>query len=181
MTETPAPITYSFRWTPEVYAQLSAKRPPAALQVTGSRKQLAMAVIACAALVTGIAALPIPLGLSDYDGFMLSLWGAISAMFSVLVVIFPYVRRTRIAADLATRARQGEVRVTLGPEGVKSQTYIAFTRNTWDSVAEVSETPKATLLWIGALIAMPIPDEALPEGLDRAELLRRIKAWRATT
>ena len=68
-------ITYRFRWTPEVYAQLSAKRPPAALQVTGSRKQLAMTVIACGALVTGIAALPIPLGLSDYDGFMLSLWG----------------------------------------------------------------------------------------------------------
>ncbi len=171
-------ITYRFRWTPEVYAQLSAKRPPAALQVTGSRKQLAMAVIACGALVTGIAALPIALGLSDYDGFKLSLWGAIAALFSVLVVILPYVRRTRVAADLATRARQGEVRVTLGPEGVESQTDIAFTRNTWDSIAEVSEAPKSTLLWIGALIAMPVPDKSLPEGVDRAELLRRIETWR---
>ena len=60
-----------------------------------------------------------------------------------------------------------------------SQTDIAYTRNTWDSIAAVSEAPKATLLWIGALIAMPAPDESLPEGVDRAELLRRIETWRA--
>ncbi len=178
MPDAPDPVTYSFRWTPEVYAQLTVRRPPARLRVTGSLGQLAVAVAGCLALVTAISAAPILFGLSDSDGFMLSLWGAIAAMFSALVVIFPYVKRTRIAADLATRVRQGEVRVTLGPEGIESVTDTARTYNKWPSISEVSEAPKATLLWIGALIAMPVPDEALPEGVDRTELLRRIEVWR---
>jgi len=172
------PISYSFRWTEEVYKQLTAKRPPAGLRVTGSRGQLAVAVGGCLAFVMMIAAAPIPLGLSDYHGYLLSLWGAVAGLLAVLLVIFPYVKGARISADLATRARQGEVRVALGPEGIEAMTDLTFTQNRWDTVSAVSESPKAVLLWLGALIAMPVPDDALPDGVDRAELLRRIEQWR---
>jgi len=65
MTDTPEPITYSFRWTEEVYKQLTAKRPPAGLHVTGKRGQIVVAVVTCLALILIVAAAPVPLGLSD--------------------------------------------------------------------------------------------------------------------
>jgi hypothetical protein len=174
----PEPITYSFRWTPEVYKQLTAKRPPASLHVNGKKGQIAVAVGGCLALILMIAAAPIPLGLSDTRGFALTLWGAVAALVGVLLVVFPYVKGARVEADLATRARQGEVRVTLGPDGIESESETGYTRSDWGAVAAVSEAPKATLLWLGALIVMPAPDAALPEGVDRAELLRRVAEWR---
>ena len=68
--------------------------------------------------------------------------------------------------------------MALGPEGIEAMTDLTFTQNRWDTVSAVSESPKAVLLWLGALIAMPVPDDALPDGVDRAELLRRIEQWR---
>jgi hypothetical protein len=178
VSETPEPFTYAFHWTPEVYAQLAARRPPATLQVTGSRRRLALAVLATLVALLAIALLPVLLGLLPRGALLALLWGAVAALLAVLLVIIPYVKRTRVAADMATRARQGEVRATLGPAGIETRTDLAFTRSGWGAVSEVSAAPKATLLWIGALTALPVPDAALPAGVDRAEALRRIAIWR---
>lgn len=178
MSEQAEPIDYAFRWSREIYAQIMMRRPPAGLKVTGSRRQLAMAVLACLVALLAVALLPVLLGLLPRGAVVALLWGAVAALISVLVVIIPYVKRAGASADLATRARQGEVRVTLGPAGIEAQTDLALTRSAWSAVAEVSEGPRATLIWIGALSAMPVPDDALPEGVDRAELKRRIAIWR---
>lgn len=170
------PIVYEFRWTPELYGEIAGRRPPPALGLTGSTRSMAGATAAALAVIVGLTALPaLAYGA---DALLAALWGAASALLAVLLVLVPYLRRTRVAADLATRARQGPVRVTLSADGVQSETELAHSRTRWQGVALISETPGAVLLWLGAAFALPLPDAALPDGLDRAAALARIRAWR---
>ncbi len=119
-----------------------------------------------------------PFGLYPLDGAIIALWGAAGGLLAVLLVVIPHMRRARVAADLRTRIRHGEVRVRLSAEGVESESALARGLTRWAGVAAVSESRGATLIWFGALIAMPVPDAALPGGVTRADLLGRIDAWR---
>lgn len=178
MSERVDPISYAFRWTPDLYAQLSAKRPPSQLKVSGAKWQMLLAALATLVVMMAIAVLPVLLGFFPRDAILALLWGAVATLIAVLLVVIPYVKKAMARADLATRARQGEVHVTLGPDGIEATTDIAYSKQNWDVVSVIAEAPKATLLWIGATMAMPVPDEALPQGVDRAELIRRIAIWR---
>ncbi len=176
--ETPGPVEYRFTWTPEVYNEILARRPPEALGLTGSRKGMIWTVAGAVGLIAVLALLPMAFGLYGGEGGLIALWGAAAALLAVLLVVLPHMRRARIAADLATRARQGEVRVRLSAEGVAMASDHARGLTRWPGVALVSETPRAALIWLGALIAVPVPDAALPEGVTRADVLARIAAWR---
>lgn len=174
----PAPVAYRFAWSPELYGEIAARRPPPELGLTGSRRGLVWTVAGTVGLIAGLALAPVAFGLYPLDGAIMALWGAAAGLLAVLLVVLPHMRRARIAADLATRTRQGEVRVRLSAEGVETQSEVAESLTRWPGVALVSETPRATLIWLGALIALPVPDAALPEGVTRADLLARIAAWR---
>lgn len=173
------PVAYRFAWTPALYAEIVGRRAPTALGVTGSRRAMAGAVLAALALIAGLAVVPVPLGLYGSPGVVAALWGATAALLTVLLVVIPHIRRSRVAADLATRMRQGEVHVRLSSEGVETETMLSRAMTRWPGVALVSETPRTTLLWLGALMALPVPDAALPAGVVRRDLLDRIAAWRA--
>ena len=172
------PVEYRFTWTRELYRELTGSAPPE-LGLTGSRKGVAFTVAGAVALMAAVALLPPAFGLYPLDGAIVALWGGAGGLLAVLLVVIPHMRRARIDADLATRLRHGEVRVRLSAEGIESESALARGLTRWPGVAAVSETPRATLIWLGALIAMPVPDAALPEGVTRAELLKRIAAWRS--
>ena len=174
----PEPISYRFAWTPALCAEITGRRPPPALGLTGSRAALAGVVVACMALISAFAIGPALVGVYPRGDAIVALWGAAGGLLGVLLILIPYMRRKRIEADLATRLRQGKVRVTLSAEGVAMASDLSHGLTRWPGVALVSETPTALLLWLGAAMAAPVPDGALPQGVDRAEALRRIAAWR---
>lgn len=177
MTEAPEPLAYRFAWTPELYREITGQAP-AELGLTGSRRELVLTLAGAVGLIAAAGLLPVPFGLYTLDGAIIALWGAAGGLLAVLLVVIPHMRRARVAADLRTRIRHGEVRVRLSAEGVESESALARGLTRWPGVAAVSESPGATLIWFGALIAMPVPDAALPEGVTRADLLGRIAAWR---
>jgi hypothetical protein len=135
-------------------------------------------VVACLALISAFAIGPALVGVYPRGDAIVALWGAVGGLLGVLLILIPYMRRKRIEADLATRLRQGKVRVTLSAEGVAMASDLSHGLTRWPGVALVSETPTALLLWLGAVMAAPVPDGALPLDVDRAEALRRIAAWR---
>lgn len=173
----PEPLDYRFTWSRELYREIVGGAP-AELGLTGSRRQLVVTVAAAVGLIAVAALIPVPFGIYPWDGAIVALWGAAGGLFAVLLVVIPHMRRARIAADLRTRIRHGEMRVRLSAEGMEMETDVARGLTRWAGVAAVSETPRATLLWLGALIALPVPDAALPEGVTRADVLSRVAEWR---
>ena len=173
----PEPLEYRFTWTRALYREITGGAPPE-LGLTGSRRDVAFTVSGAVALMGAVALLPPAFGFYPLDGAIIALWGAAGGLLAVLLVVIPHMRRARIDADLATRLRHGEVRVRLSAEGVESESQLARGLTRWAGVAAVSETPRATLIWLGALVALPVPDAALPEGVSRGDVLSRIAAWR---
>ncbi|MEM6905620.1 MAG: YcxB family protein [Pseudomonadota bacterium] len=69
----------------------------------------------------------------------------------------------------------------LGAEGLWSEREdgheTGMTR--WPGIEEIRQTRAATVLFVARNRAFVIPHAELPDGLDRAEFIRHIEAWRA--
>lgn len=72
----------------------------------------------------------------------------------------------------------GPAQIMLRPAGLRFATRHAEMVLDWNAVNGVSTYSGGLLLWTGIVAAIPLPDAALPEGLDRETMLARIEAWR---
>lgn len=76
------------------------------------------------------------------------------------------------------RAARGEAVVTLSDEGAEIRQGGEVYALDWPSVTRVQEWRRGVMLFSTVFRSVPVPDEALPEGVTRADVLARVKAWR---
>ena len=110
------------------------------------------------------------------------LWFALGLLAMRAVVTFihiPAMNRRRIARAMSSPLSQGTFLLTLSGTGIIVEQAVSYTAYDWNAVMRVQEEALALHLMVGHTLSVPIPDAALPEGIDRAEVRERIEAWRA--
>lgn len=83
------------------------------------------------------------------------------------------LQRLKVAWDA-----RGEVVVSVGPQGISEKTSTGTVDHFWSSIYDVAALEKGLSFNILGTFFIPLPDENLPEGLSRAEALKRITEWR---
>jgi len=90
----------------------------------------------------------------------------------------PAMNRRRIAHVMSSPLASSPPFVKLADKGVTIDQATSFTAYDWVAISDVQEEPLASHLIVGKALSIPIPDAALPHGVTREKLLRRIEAWR---
>ncbi len=71
-----------------------------------------------------------------------------------------------------------ESTVTFGPDGVIERTERGETSFVRSGISEIREFGGGAVLMLGAGSAIFVPDAYLPDGIDRAEAMRRFRKWK---
>lgn len=87
-----------------------------------------------------------------------------------------YRRIARLMA--ANPVFAGELVATLDPRGVEIRGDASLSRLDWQAVDDVLVLESGALVLLVPSEILPIPEDALPPGLTRAELVARIERWR---
>ena len=76
------------------------------------------------------------------------------------------------------RSQRGEAVVTLSAEGAEMRQGDELYALKWPAVTRVEEFGKGFMIFTTIFRGVPVPDEALPEGISRADAMRRVAEWR---
>lgn len=68
--------------------------------------------------------------------------------------------------------------ILLDETGISGESETARSWRAWSSLTAITAEDWGLALWFGPSV-LPLPDAALPDGLDRAALRARIETWRA--
>ncbi len=154
----------------------SAAAMTRAIQVSpgqGRRKQLAFGVMAlggisCGCAMAMLARLPIEIG---FAVSMAALFGTMVALQIANRLYAPSLHRLQ-SGDW--RWRQG-AEITLTPQGLVIEAKLF----PWDAGEGTSRMPGVTVLHLGVIDAIAVPDADLPPGLTPEALAARIEGWRS--
>ncbi len=83
-------------------------------------------------------------------------------------------RRLAVEGDAAPIRNRATTRLQLDDAGV----LVDGAKVLWSEIIEVIQVEQGTVLTLSPKQGLPIPDEALPEGLAREALLALISEWR---
>lgn len=86
-----------------------------------------------------------------------------------------YRRMSRMMA--ANPMHAGPHTATLGPDGIEIRGAASESRLGWETVEGVLHLNRGIVLMVPSEL-LPLPDEGLPRGMDRAALVSRIEQWR---
>lgn len=109
------------------------------------------------------------------------LW-IIAGIVTGLTIYHQYLVRgyKRMAKQMmANPIFEGELETRLGPDGIEVSSPGASARLDWSAVEGVLLLKEAVVLQVPATL-LPIPGDAMPDGLSRKDFKRRIDAWRET-
>lgn len=131
--------------------------------------------LAAGALMVGAAAV-----LPAAAGVEIDLLGVLAGAGTgalLLSVIHALAQRATARILAASAAYREPVEMELRREGILMRTDLAETALRWSAVDEVVDLRRGLGLVTGAAV-LPLPDAALPEGMDREGLRRLIALWR---
>lgn len=75
------------------------------------------------------------------------------------------------------RAQRGEAVVTLSPDGAEMRQGDEIYALKWPAVTRIEEFGKGFMIFTTIFRGVPVPDAALPNGVTRAEAMKRVAAW----
>ncbi|MEM8742817.1 MAG: hypothetical protein AAGE13_15155 [Pseudomonadota bacterium] len=152
----------------------------AAVRKTGWQAyvQHAWLVALCAVVGVGTALTLLPDNRPGQWLFLLgSFFGALYAALAFLAftsLAARQARRRAMRAPLRMGARDMRLDETgITHSGPQTHVWIA-----WSTILDVCDAEPGTALKLSNIDVVAIPDMALPHGIDRAELQRRIEIWR---
>ncbi len=106
-----------------------------------------------------------------------AIWGA---ALGYLALIFFAVVQSALARGLWTRelAARPETHNVLNEKGVSHQSEHFLEQIEWECFLDIAERSSGLILYFGSGRGIFVPDDALPSGVNRQEVLRRIAIWR---
>lgn len=176
------PIAYTLRWTPELLREglrAKASRWGRAGQLLSFRARLiwALAILSLPLIGWTIAIQGFGAALADAQLFGV---GLLTGMV-LLRVTWSYYRRREAAPREREMLDQSEgAKVSLDADGLTVALEWRRAWIAWSALQAVEPFDRAVWLSFEGAFGLPVPDDALPEGVDRAELLRRLDAWRGS-
>ena len=105
--------------------------------------------------------------------------GAVGMLVFLLLVMRPFWAKWYLREAAAAPINRGAMRLRLDAEGVHAENDVLRQRVRWPGVLGVTQSATATGIWFGRGTLVVLPDEALPEGLDRSAMMTQIETWRA--
>ena len=105
---------------------------------------------------------------------------AIGALMAITLIIWLVKRQTDqlLKRVLEEEAKRGTTHARFGPEGVNFTSDLGELHLNWPAISEIVLFDTGTLL-VTSVIAYPIPDAAMPEGLTPDAFRRLLENWRA--
>ena len=170
-------IILRFRWTEDLMRNnarliLKGQRGRVFGALLRPRTAVAFGII----LVIGVALSPRP---ADFNVFFAGLAvGLISAFIALYLTADAQSQALHeIEADM--RADRGDAVVTLSSQGAEMRQGDEVYALNWPAVTRIEEFSKGFMIFTTIFRGVPVPDDALPEGMTRADALRRVNEWRA--
>lgn len=170
-------IRYDLKWTPPLlrevyYLHYTTRRDGAKKIPAWLRFVLAVIVGALIGFGIGFMQIPLPKWL---------VWLVIG--FGVGILVWGFYYRWAVGRwarrEGESPLRQGVTAVELSPEGIRAAHPLSDSVIRWPALLAMREGPSALHLMVSENFSLPVPDEVLPSGLSRAEVRRRVEAWRS--
>ena len=165
-------------WTPELLKEVSR------LNLTGPGNRQGRRHRRTVWLIVGAIAAVLVLLFGPVRGIVPAqmLWFVLGLLVMRAVTTFvhlPALNRRRIAARLSSPLSQGPLSITVSGKGIIAEQAVSYTAYDWNAVTQVQEGPLALHLMMGEALSVPIPYDALPDGVDPENLQQRVEGWRA--
>ena len=100
------------------------------------------------------------------------------AMCAVWAALAWRMQRRHVAMAMGSVAHAGPILLRVSAQGIATEMATSRGAIDWPAVSAVLPGKLGLYAVIGGAQAMPLPDAALPEGMDRAALAARIEGWR---
>ena len=105
---------------------------------------------------------------------------AATAIFLLVVLRRFWTRWYRQEASL-TPINSWPMTFRIDAEGVHAENPMLRQIVTWPGIVSVTQSVAATGVWFSRMTLLVLPDQALPEGMDRKSLIQSIDQWRGAT
>lgn len=175
-----APIRFQLRWTDALQAEglrCRAVRDQRAGAMLSFRVRLAWTLGIVAPVLIGWTVAIQLFGFSLDDALMFGL-GVVTGML-LLRLTWRFYRRREAALRERLDLRLSEgADILLDMDGLSIALSDRRSRLAWSGLDAVEPFEQAVWLTFSGGVGLPVPDLTLPDGVDRAELLRRLAAWR---
>jgi hypothetical protein len=169
-----APVIQSFTWAdvrlPEYLAAIGSRRLAWRNPLIG----LAAGVLSTGVLLSAASVLAPGGERTALGGFL----AGVATMWAVWRIAAQGHNARHLRALHAAPLRAGSFATTLSRRGIASRNPLSEGRILWPAILPVHEAPDGIALKLSAVEVIALPDAGLPDGIDRAELLRRIAVWR---
>lgn len=169
-------ITLRFQWNEDLM------RNNARLILKGQRRRVfrAMAkprtaVAFVIVLIIGVALAP---SRADFDAFFPGLALGLLAAFIAFYLTADAQSWALHEIETEMRAQRGDAVVTLNDEGAEMRQGDEVYALKWPAVTRIEEFSKGFMIFTTIFRGIPVPDAALPDGMTRADAMRRVEAWR---
>lgn len=169
-------IILRFQWTEDLM------RNNARLILKGQRRRVFRAMAKPRTAVAFIIILIIGAALApnraDFDVFFPGLALGLLAAFIAFYLTADAQSWALHEIETEMRARRGDAVVTLNLEGAEMRQGDEVYALRWPAVTRIEEFSKGFMIFTTIFRGVPVPDAALPDGMTRAEAMRRVQRWR---
>ena len=164
-------------WTPALLKEVSYLNLTAEGGGDGKRHRSTSALLILAIAVVLLLLFGPVRGLLPSDW----LWFALGLLVMRAVVTFvhiPAMNRRRIARVMSSPLSQGTRSLSLSEKGIIVEQAVSYSAYDWSAVQWVQQGELALHLMVGETLSVPVPFDALPEGVTADDLRGRVAAWR---
>ncbi len=170
-------IILRFQWTEDLMRNnarliLKGQRWRVFRAMAKPRTAVAFVII----LIIGVALAP---GRADLDAFFPGLALGLLAAFIALYLTADAQSWALHEIETEMRAQRGDAVVTLNSEGAEMRQGDEVYALKWPAVTRIEEFSKGFMIFTTIFRGVPVPDAALPDGMTRAEAMRRVQEWRS--
>lgn len=169
-------IILRFQWTEDLMRNnakliLKGQRRRVFRAMAKPRTAVAFVII----LIMGVALAP---DRADFDVFFPGLALGLLAAFIALYLTADAQSWALHEIETEMRAKRGDAVVTLSLEGAEMRQGDEVYGLKWPAVTRIEEFSKGFMIFTTIFRGVPVPDAALPDGMTRAEAMRRVEGWR---
>lgn len=176
MTDVDDQIVLRFQWNEDLMRNnarliLKGQRLRVFRAMAKPRTAVAFAIV----MVIGVAMAP---DRSDFPVFITGLGLGLLAAFVAFYLTADAQSWALHEIETEMRSRRGQAVVTLSADGAEMRQGDEVYALKWPAVTRIEEFNKGFMIFTTIFRGVLVPDAALPDGMTRADAMRRVADWR---